>query len=163
MCSQNIRSLRTVYSAISSEALSSRSGGIEGRPTSLYICSNNGESSLSAVSASSLMRLIGWLAGTRFSGLTKVSIVACGRSCPRILLHLHRAPLYPTTTSCRSCRRGIFQQTAKLLKNPAHYPLLSKSRTAKTGGGADGGSGAVADVDCPRDDGSRRRHARPEY
>jgi hypothetical protein len=34
------------------------------------------------------MRLIGWLAGTRFSGLTKVSIVACGRSCPRILLHL---------------------------------------------------------------------------
>ncbi len=29
-------------------------------------------------------------------------------------------------------------------------------------GGAAGGSGAVADADCPRDDGSRRRHARPE-
>ena len=32
----------------------------------------------------------------------------------------------------------------------------------KTGGGAAGGSGAVADADCSRDDGSRRRHARPE-
>jgi len=32
-----MRSLRTVYSAISSEALSSRSGGIDGRPTTLYI------------------------------------------------------------------------------------------------------------------------------
>ncbi len=29
--------------------------GIEGRPTSLYICSNNGESSLSAISANSLI------------------------------------------------------------------------------------------------------------
>ena len=33
----------------------------------------------------------------------------------------------------------------------------------KTGGGAAVGSGAVADADCPREDGSHRRHARPEY
>jgi hypothetical protein len=35
----NSRSLRTVYSAISTLALSSRSGGIDGRPTTLYIAS----------------------------------------------------------------------------------------------------------------------------
>src|SRR6266849_3062145 len=34
-CSHNSRSLRTVYSAINSETFSSRSGGIEGRPTAL--------------------------------------------------------------------------------------------------------------------------------
>src|ERR1700690_3145139 len=79
-----MRSLRTVYRAINSEAFNNRSGGIEGRPTSLYICSNSGESSLSATSASALINLIGWLAGTLFSGFTKVSIVLCGRSNPRI-------------------------------------------------------------------------------
>src|ERR1700687_1562855 len=83
-----MRSLRTVYSAINSEAFSNRSGGIEGRPTALYICANSGESSLSATSASALISLIGWLVGTRFSGFTKVSIVLCGRSNPRIFLFL---------------------------------------------------------------------------
>ena len=53
-CSQNIRSLRTVRSAISSEAFSGRLGGIDGRPISLYISSNSGESCVSAASASSL-------------------------------------------------------------------------------------------------------------
>ena len=37
-----------------------------------------------------------------------------------------------------------------------------RERTPETGGGAAGGSGAVADADCPGDDGSRRRHARAE-
>src|SRR5258708_30044326 len=87
-----IRSLRTVYSAINSEAFSNSSGGIEGRPTSLYICSNRGESSLSAISANSLISLIGCLAGTRCSGFTKVSIVLCGRSYPRIFLCLLHLP-----------------------------------------------------------------------
>src|SRR5467141_13755 len=84
--------MRSVYSAIRSEAFSNRSGGIEGRPTSLYICSNSGESSLSATSANSLISLIGWLAGTRCSGFTKVSIVLCGRSYPRIFLFLLNPP-----------------------------------------------------------------------
>src|SRR5208282_1305188 len=118
-CSQNIRSLRTVYSAIKSEAFNNRSGGIEGRPTSLYICSTTGESSLSATSASALISLIGWLAGTRCSGFTRVSIVACGRSCPRIfrfLLNLHPdrfLPLYRCVPIRRSHRKGIFQQPAR--------------------------------------------------
>ena len=33
----NSRSLRTVYSAINGDTFNNRSGGIEGRPTSLYI------------------------------------------------------------------------------------------------------------------------------
>src|ERR1700680_2460712 len=65
---------------------------VEGRPTSLYICSNSGEISLSATSANSLISLIGWLAGTRCSGFTKVSIVLCGRSYPRIFLFLLNPP-----------------------------------------------------------------------
>src|ERR1700719_977379 len=111
-----MRSLRTVYSAIKSEAFSNRSGGIEGRPTSLYICSNSGESSLSATSASALINLIGWLAGTLFLGFTKVSIVVCGRSKPRILLLLLNPAsliqLYRCQTSGRSNRRGISQHSA---------------------------------------------------
>src|ERR1700694_4693777 len=87
-----MRSLRTVYSAINSEAFNNRSGGIEGRPTSLYICANSGESSSSATSANCLSSLIGWFAGTRCSGFTKVSIVLCGRSYPRIFLFLLNPP-----------------------------------------------------------------------
>ncbi len=37
-----------------------------------------------------------------------------------------------------------------------------RAGTDPIGRGAAAGSGAVADADCPRDDGSRRRHARPE-
>src|ERR1700731_4392575 len=113
-----MRSLRTVYSAINSEAFNKHSGGIEGRPTSLYICSNSGESSLSATSASALISLIGWLVGTRFSGFTKVSIVLCGRSYPRIFLFLFNptglAPLYNCETTRRSLQRGIFQHPVRL-------------------------------------------------
>src|ERR1700735_5493149 len=98
-----MRSLRTVYRAINSEAFNNRSGGIEGRPTSLYICSNSGESSLSATSASALINLIGWLAGTRFSGFTKVSIVLCGRSNPRIFrLLINRTRHFNYTDQLRS-------------------------------------------------------------
>src|ERR1700747_1842525 len=90
---------------------------MEGRPTSLYICSNSGESSLSANSAHSLISLIGWLAGTLFSGFTKVSIVLCGRSYPRIFLSLLNSTALVLTiqllTSDRSDRRGIFQHPAK--------------------------------------------------
>ena len=41
-------------------------------------------------------------------------------------------------------------------------PQLPAERTARTGRGAAGGSGAAADADRPRDDGPDRRHARPE-
>src|SRR5271155_5693233 len=122
-----MRSLRTVYSAINSEAFNSRSGGIEGRPTSLYICSNSGESSLRATSASALINLIGWLAGTRFSGFTKVSIVLCGRSNPRIFrLLLNRTrhfQLYRPTSIGRSNQRGIFQHPAKAPGEPRERDL----------------------------------------
>src|SRR5205807_6546234 len=117
---QNIRSLRTVYSAINSEAFNNRSGGIEGLPTSLYICSNSGESSLSATSASALISRIGWLVGTRFSGFTNVSIVLCGRSCPRIFLFLLSLNPHPALNYTharrsvdRSPRSGIFQHPAR--------------------------------------------------
>jgi hypothetical protein len=60
-CSQNIRSLRTAYSAIKKKAFSNRSGGIDGRLTSIYVCSHSSESSLSETSASSLISLIGCL------------------------------------------------------------------------------------------------------
>jgi hypothetical protein len=51
-----MRSLRTVYSAISKDAFNSRSGGIDGRATPLYISSNRGESCASAAAAKALMR-----------------------------------------------------------------------------------------------------------
>src|SRR5260370_9989273 len=101
-----MRSLRTVYSAINSEAFKNRSGGIEGRPTSLYICSNNGESSLSTTSASALISLIGWLAGTRCSGFTKISIVAWGRSCPRMFRFLLNPDRFVPLYRCEMIRRS---------------------------------------------------------
>src|SRR3954462_1826536 len=52
----------------------SRSGGIDGRPASLYIRSNTGESSLSASSASFLIFRIGWSFGTALSGETMQNI-----------------------------------------------------------------------------------------
>jgi len=50
------RSLRTEYRLISRLAFSSRSGGIDGRPSSAYSASNNGERL--AKGASSAKRLI---------------------------------------------------------------------------------------------------------
>src|SRR4051794_7066548 len=82
ICSHSIRSLRTVYSAISSVAFNSRSGGIEGRPTELYICSNTGDSVRSASSARIFTCLSGWSSGTLFSGVTRLSIVPCFVSLP---------------------------------------------------------------------------------
>ena len=63
--SQKARSDRTEYSAISSDAFSSRSGGIDGRPPSAYISSNTGDRSASASSASRLIARSGWPTGTR--------------------------------------------------------------------------------------------------
>jgi hypothetical protein len=71
-----------VYSAISSVAFSSRSGGIEGRPTELYICSNTGDSVRSASSARVFTCLSGWSSGTLFSGVTRLSIDPCFVSLP---------------------------------------------------------------------------------
>src|SRR5215469_9765060 len=86
-----MRSLRIVYSAINSEALSSLSGGIDGRPSALYIWSKIGDSSLSAASAKYLIRLSGCSLEIRSSKFTTINIVRCRRSSPRIrrflLLH----------------------------------------------------------------------------
>jgi hypothetical protein len=79
------RSLRTVYSAISSIDLSSRSGGIEGRPPSAYIASNVGESFASASSASFLIARSGCVGGPRDSGDISNSIDDCFLSSPRIV------------------------------------------------------------------------------
>ena len=50
----------------------------EGRPTSLYIYANRGESSLSTTSASALISLIRWLAGTRLRAMLVVDNIAAG-------------------------------------------------------------------------------------
>src|SRR5450759_4603278 len=58
-------------------ALSSRSGGIEGRPTLAYIVSKVGESSAMARSTTGLIRRMGWSVGTSWSGVKVDSIVTC--------------------------------------------------------------------------------------
>jgi hypothetical protein len=73
-----------VYNAMSSIDLSSRSGGIEGRPIAEYISSNTGDSSVSAASASFLIPRRGCVAGTRVSGDINISIDACFVFAPRI-------------------------------------------------------------------------------
>jgi hypothetical protein len=65
--------------------LSSRSGGIDGRPTLLYIASNVFESPPRISSAIALMRRSGWSDGIRFSGDTTENIEACLSSAPRML------------------------------------------------------------------------------
>jgi hypothetical protein len=113
-----------------------RSGGIEGRPTSLYICSNSGESPLSAASASGLIRLIGWLAGTRFSGFTKVSIVLCGRSHPRILCFLlSPAGLLPLYRLIRSVDPIAGEFFNSLLNFAQAEPWQSKDLESSTSDG----------------------------
>ncbi|HUP09956.1 MAG TPA: hypothetical protein VMU47_22590, partial [Caldimonas sp.] len=77
-----------MYSAISSEAFSKRSGRIDGRPTALYISSKNGDSSSNAASAICLICRIGCAFGTRFSASITISIARCRRSSPRIRLFL---------------------------------------------------------------------------
>src|ERR1051326_3141061 len=71
------RSLRTEYSEISSDALSSRSGGIDGRPPAPYISSKTGDSSARARSANCLITRGGWFGATRSSRSTTASIVVC--------------------------------------------------------------------------------------
>src|SRR5229473_4094406 len=68
-----LMALYTVRSAISKDPFNSRSGGIDGRPTVLYISSNSGESCASATSAAAFMRRSGCPFGTRCSGLITTS------------------------------------------------------------------------------------------
>src|SRR5215204_5380578 len=82
--SQNWRSERTEYSAISTLALSRLSGGIEGRPRREYISLNTGERLRSARSTISLIALIGWSCGTLWSGATNTITAACPSSSPRM-------------------------------------------------------------------------------
>jgi hypothetical protein len=64
--------------------LSSRSGGIDGLPTALYIASNVFDSPTRISSAIALRRRSGWSAGIRFSGETTENIEACFSSAPRM-------------------------------------------------------------------------------
>jgi len=82
--------LRTACSAISKDAFNSRSGGIDGRPTVLYIASNRGDSCASAASAKALMRRSGCPSGTRCSGLTPPASPAAA--------HPHRASAASSAT-----------------------------------------------------------------
>jgi hypothetical protein len=84
ICSQSCRSLRTVYSAMSSCALSNRSGGIDGRPTDAYIASNVGDSFPNTSSASFLIARIGWSVGTTVSGDISINIDPCCGFSPRM-------------------------------------------------------------------------------
>src|SRR5713226_2166711 len=105
-------------SAISSEALSRRSGGIDGLPVALYIRSKLGDSNCSTASASCLMRRSGWSRGTRCSRFNTINIDRCCRSSPRIrrflLLHHSTHCLRRTIHQFVS---GVFQQPAR----PASY------------------------------------------
>ena len=67
------------------EALSSRSGGMDGRPPAAYMRSKTGESSASAWSANRLIVRNGWSRGTRASRSTNASMLNCGLHRPRIL------------------------------------------------------------------------------
>jgi hypothetical protein len=62
---------------------SSLSGGVDGRPTALYISSKMGDISFT-ISANGLIGLSGCRSGTLLSGEIKVSIVACFVSDPRM-------------------------------------------------------------------------------
>src|SRR3954452_24887669 len=73
-------------------ALSSRSGGIDGRPIAEYISSNVRSSCRSASSASRLISRMGWVAGTRFPGGVTVSSPICESCSPRMVHRRSRAP-----------------------------------------------------------------------
>jgi hypothetical protein len=74
-----------VYNAISTIALSKRSGGIDGRPTDEYIWSKTGDSSNNAAFASFLIPRSGCVAGTRDSGDISISIDDCLVFSPRMV------------------------------------------------------------------------------
>jgi len=90
-----------VYSAINSEAFSSRSGGIKGRPTALYISSNSGEKLLQRRIGQLLDAYERMLQGHPFSASNTTNIARCRRSSPRIrhflLHHLDYSPRRITT------------------------------------------------------------------
>jgi hypothetical protein len=144
ICSHSIRSLRTVYSAIRRVAFSSRSGGIEGRPTELYICSNTGESVRSASSARVFTCLSGWSSGTLFSGVTRLSIDPCFVS-------------LPLTTPSRSYRRGAVDPLRRVFQHPvkaaraerlAVYRRIREARDLAFRGLVDTVSALLAPLDC---------------
>ncbi len=67
------------------------SGGIEGRPSAAYIRSKVDDICASARSTMGLIRRMGWLWGTRASGVTAVSISTCRAVLPRRSnLHTYR-------------------------------------------------------------------------
>jgi hypothetical protein len=54
------------------------------RPTDEYIASNSGDIAFKHLSATSFTRRSGWFAGTRFSGVKRLSMLACFVSVPRM-------------------------------------------------------------------------------
>jgi hypothetical protein len=81
--------LRTVKNAIRRVDFNNLSGGIDGRPTALYISSKIGDISFNTASANGLIARRGCRSGTLLSGETRVSIVACFVSDPRMPLGDH--------------------------------------------------------------------------
>ena len=103
-----------MYSAISSDALSNRSGGTEGRPTELYIWSKIGDRFLSTLSVTCLTRRTGCSCGIRCSTSITINIDRCCRSSPRIrhFLRRHCAKLGNLTIS--QIRQGFFDSLLEL-------------------------------------------------
>ena len=86
---------------------SNLSGGIDGRPTALYISSKIGDISLSTASANGLTARSGCRSGTLFSGEIRVSIVACFVSEPRMPPEDHIRDLLSIP------RRSLFQHPVR--------------------------------------------------
>src|SRR3990172_214795 len=87
------------------------SGGMEGRPTLAYMAVKVGESAVRARSTIGLMARIGWSAGTRASGVTAESMIACWAASPRIV-HLQEYFLTCTLAFLLVHPWGLFQHPA---------------------------------------------------
>ncbi len=81
---RRLRDWRAEHGPARTVSLSNRSGGIDARPTALYISSNTGLNSPSAVSTCFLSLRSGCFAGTTVSGDIRHSIDACFLSVPRM-------------------------------------------------------------------------------
>lgn len=111
---KKMRSLRTEYSAISTVAFSSDSGGIDGRPTAEYIFSKTGDSSRSTPSTTFFTCRSGCRSGTFDSGEMRQNMLDWGVLVPRM------PPLYKIARRSRSPKFGppgvwlrrVFQQPA---------------------------------------------------
>ena len=90
------RSLRTEKRTISSQDFTRYSRGVEARPLSAYIQSKVDGIWARARPTIGLMRRMGWRSGTRASGVTAVSMLACLGLFPRIWAPPHRCGLHPT-------------------------------------------------------------------